>query len=305
MALTLAGVVAAVAAGLLIAVNIFGAVSGAPRTDATKPAVLASAVATAAGGPRKAPAAIPKPDPIDMRPPAIAAVEPTKEPAPKPAPRKPAARHITALPDRLAWRGDSRQLIIVTSPDAQTSDGRVQLFNKGSDGNWREALSTPTRLGKNGLVEGRARQQGSATTPTGVWVLGSFGFGGASSAPQGARVPWRQIKDTTYWTSEQGSSYNTWVDSSHALAGEHLLDSAGQAYEFAIDSGYNAPPNESVYGRGSGIFVHVMHPGYTQGCVSIPRSALVKLLQLVEPARHPRCVVGTADRGTATSIWKY
>jgi L,D-peptidoglycan transpeptidase YkuD (ErfK/YbiS/YcfS/YnhG family) len=305
MALTLVGVAAVVAVGLLVAVNVFGAVSG-PSSTATvkKAAILVSSVATPSSEPTKAPLALPKPETLDMRPPTVRSVDPTAAPTPKAAAKKPAARKIPALPDRLAFRGDSRQLVIVTSANAESRDGRLQVFNLGTDGNWKQALSAPTRNGRNGMVEGRSRHQGSGTTPTGVWVLGSFGFGDASSAPNGAKVPWRQITSSTYWTSEQGSRYNSWVESSRSIPGEHLQD-AGPSYEFAIDSGYNARPNESVYGRGAAIFIHVMHPGYTAGCISIPRDSMIQLLKLVDPARHPRCVVGTTDQGTATSVWKY
>jgi L,D-peptidoglycan transpeptidase YkuD (ErfK/YbiS/YcfS/YnhG family) len=306
MGLTLIGVVAVAAVGLLLAVNVFGAVSG-PSQDvaARKAPILTSAVATASDQQTEAPLALPRPVAIDMRPPPVQSVKPTVTAAPKATAAKTAARKVSALPDRLAFRGDSKQLIIVTSPSAADSrDGRLQVFNLGSDGNWKAVLSAPTRNGRSGLVEGRSRHQGSGTTPTGIWVLGSFGFGDASRAPSGSKVPWRQITSSTYWTSEQGSRYNTWVESGSSVPGEHLQD-AGRSYEFAIDSGYNARPNESVYGRGAAIFIHVMHPGYTAGCISIPRDSMIQLLKLVDPARHPRCVVGTTDTGTATSIWKY
>jgi L,D-peptidoglycan transpeptidase YkuD (ErfK/YbiS/YcfS/YnhG family) len=305
MALTLGGIVAVAAMGLLVAVNLFGAVSAPSQTAATgKAPILASAVATPSNEPTQAPLALPKAAAIDMRPPAVAAVDPTTGPAPKAIPAKPAARKIPALPDRLAFRGDSRQLIIITSPTADARDALLQVFDLGADGNWKRVLSAPARNGRGGLVEGRSRHQGSGTTPTGVWALGSFAFGDAASAPSGAKVPWRRITDSTYWTSEQGSRYNTWVESAVSVPGEHLKD-AGPSYEFAIDSGYNAPPNESVYGRGAAIFIHVMHPGYTAGCISIPRDSMIQLLRIVDPARHPRCVVGTTDKGASTSIWKY
>ena len=40
------------------------------------------------------------------------------------------------------------------------------------------------------------------------------------------------------------------------MDGEHLINYT-RTYEYALSTGYNAKPNTSVYGRGTGIFLHV------------------------------------------------
>ena len=209
------------------------------------------------------------------------------------------------MPDRLASLGGAKQLVIVTSASSKTRDGTIQVFDLGGTGNWTQVFSAPTRLGSNGLIPGTQRRQGSRMTPTGMWHLGSFAFGGHSKAPAGTRLAYRAITSDSYWSDVRGSTYNTWVESTRPVSGEHLADDARASYEFAADTGFNHAPDSSVFGRGSGIFIHVMHPGYTAGCVSLPRASMIRLLTILDPAKRPRCIIGTTDKGRPTSIWQY
>jgi N-acetylmuramoyl-L-alanine amidase len=91
MALTLVGVVAAVAIGMVLAVNLFGTMNG---TSASSPASgkVASTVPTAAAEPTPTPAIV-APEPLDMRPDPVGSVTPTTAPAaPAPSAAKPAAK---------------------------------------------------------------------------------------------------------------------------------------------------------------------------------------------------------------------
>jgi len=286
-----------------------GLMSDAPAVQVPAQTVAikaASAVSVAATSATAARASTPPVQSKPAVPPRQAAPARTASAAARPRKARPTPKaHVAAVPDRLKSLGNARQVVVVTSANKADRDGTLTLYNLGTDGDWTRIMSAPTRLGRNGLVAGSARHQGSSMTPTGSWSMPTWGFGKAAAAPRGSRLGWRQIKSTTYWTSAQGSTYNTWVSSSSGVPGEHLADNAGASYEFAIDSGYNAPPNPSVYGRGTAIFIHVMHPGYTAGCISIPREKMIELLKKLDPARHPRCVIGTTDRGTSTSVYAY
>ena len=320
MLLTLGGIVA----GVIVAVFAIGWL--AALVAGTSPAQASRASAKVATPPAKGAAIMATTAPVarpvtalDAAPVAASTkasatrrpAEPTalvRKGAAAPAPARQtaaAAKHVAALPDRLKTLGGARQVVVVTTPNKDTRDGTLTLWDLGSDGNWRATMSATTRVGKNGLVAGADRHQGSAQTPTGSWVLPSWGFGKASSKPSGARIGWNQIRSTSYWSSESGSTYNTWVDSSGGVSGEHLINYADESYEFAINSGYNAPPNTRVEGRGTAIFIHCMHPGYTQGCISIPRESMVALLQKLDPSKGTRCVIGTADSGSSTSLGQY
>ncbi|MGI9004810.1 MAG: hypothetical protein ACR2FU_01165 [Streptosporangiaceae bacterium] len=60
------------------------------------------------------------------------------------------------------------------------------------------------------------------------------------------------------------------------------------AYDYAAVIAYNTG---RVPGRGSAIFLHVGTGTATAGCVSLPRSRLLKVLRWLRPAARPRIVI--------------
>ena len=210
---------------------------------------------------------------------------------------------VRTIPERMASRLNARQLIVVTAPRLGSRDGMLRLFDY-RDGDWVRKLAVPTRLGSRGLIDGLLRREGSRTTPTGIWRLPGFVFGTHRKPPAGLHMAYRQITARSWWSSEPGVTYNTWVETAQAIAGERLADAPVQ-YEFAFSSGYNARPNPCVYGRGTAIFVHIFDPGYTQGCVSVSRADMIRLLRLLDHARRPACAIGTMRSGTRSCIFAY
>ena len=207
------------------------------------------------------------------------------------------------LPEHMAYRGGSRQLVIATGAGLGARYGTLSLFDYRA-GDWIRVMSTPARFGSNGLTDGRTRRAGTRTTPTGVWRMPHYIFGTHRGPPSGTTMAYRRITQRSWWSAEHNSTYNTWVETARHVDGEHLADSP-HAYEFAVSSGYNALPNQRVYGRGTAIFLHVNHRGLTTGCVSVTHSAMIRLCRLLDPARRPVCAVGTTRRGTVTSIYGY
>lgn len=202
-----------------------------------------------------------------------------------------------------------RQLVVITGAKLGSKSGTLTLYDKTSAG-WVRVLSTPADFGAKGLVNGLTRKQGHLQTPTGIWSIGSFVFGEPASAPASAKMPYRHITSAAWWSAEDNSTYNTWVKSKKAIAGERLADSPVQ-YHYAFNSGYNALPNTRVYGRGTAIFIHCSEPAgnalgrYTHGCVAIPRTVMTKLVTVLDPALHPYCAIGTLVSGASTSIYAY
>ncbi len=203
----------------------------------------------------------------------------------------------------MASTGDALQLIVVTGRRLGARSGTVRLFD-AVDGHWVRRFRAPARFGSRGLTDGLTRHEGSLTTPTGIWRMSGFAFGRHTAAPRGCGLRWRRILPTSWWSSEYDASYNTWVETRGSLDGEHLID-VGAPYEYALHTGYNALPNERVTGRGSAIFIHVMHPGYTQGCVMLARDDMIALLRLLRSGRRLTCAIGTTVPGTPTSILAY
>jgi len=210
---------------------------------------------------------------------------------------------VTTVPERMASRLDARQLIVVTGPALGSRDGTLRLYDY-RNGDWVRKLDVRARFGSRGLIDGLLRHADSFTTPTGIWRLPGFVFGTHTKPPVGVRMAYRQITQYSWWSSEPGATYNTWVETSRTIDGEHLADYPVQ-YEFAFSSGYNARPNPSVYGRGSGIFVHVFGLAYTAGCVSVSRANMILLLRSLDPAKRPACAIGTTRSGTRTCIFAY
>jgi L,D-peptidoglycan transpeptidase YkuD (ErfK/YbiS/YcfS/YnhG family) len=220
-----------------------------------------------------------------------------------------AADQSMTLPERMArMLPGSRQLIAVTGDRVGSRSGRLRVYDL-TGGHWAKVMDVPAAFGARGLVDGLRRRAGHLQTPTGIWYIGSFVFGQHRTPPRGTRMPYRRIRQDSWW-SDEPETYNTWVTSSTPIDGEHLADARVQ-YEYAFDSGYNAPPNEVVIGRGTAIFIHCSEPPgnslgkYTHGCVAVDRTAMQRLFRILTPARRPACAVGTLQKGTATSIWAY
>ena len=210
---------------------------------------------------------------------------------------------VTTLPERMAYRGGSRQLVIASGAGLGARYGTLRVFDYRA-GDWIRVLSTPAKFGSNGLTDGRTRHEGSRTTPTGIWRMPHYVFGTHRGPPSGTAMAYRRITPRSWWSAERDSTYNTWVETARRIDGEHLADSP-HSYEFAVSSGYNALPNQRVYGRGTAIFLHINHRGLTAGCVSVSRRAMIRLCRLLDPARRPVCAIGTARRATTTSIYGF
>ncbi|MFF3364748.1 L,D-transpeptidase family protein [Streptomyces misionensis] len=206
------------------------------------------------------------------------------------------------LPERLADTGGGTQLIIAQAPDTGATAGTVTWWDRRG-GTWVRAGSASARFGAKGLVEGAARTQGTDTTPTGLYDL-PFGFG-TKAAPGGTRVPYRAVRESSWWCEDNASSsYNRWTDplprDCRASESEHLSAYAGQ-YAYALVVGFNY--HRPVRGRGAGIFLHVNGRGATAGCVSVPEADMRRILRWVVPRRAPHIVLGTF--GGATGISRY
>lgn len=253
------------------------------------PVPKAEAEATVAAKPA-APSPAPAPPPVAAQP----------KPKPRPAEK--------ALPEQMdELPSGTKQLIVITGTKIGSKSGRLALYEK-SGSTWVKSMDVVANFGDNGLVDGDKRTQGNLQTPTGIWSIGSFVFGLHSSPPSGTKMPYRPIKDDSYWSSERNSTYNTWVN--HRVSGEHLIDADPQ-YEYAFDSGYNSLPNKRVMGRGTAIFIHCFEPPgnplgkYTHGCIAISRENMIALFKKLDPDKEPACAIGTLQKGTRTSIWAY
>lgn len=253
----------------------------------------------------------PELQPVTPKPP----LDPTSSPAPaatrqKPTSSPPVMPVAATLPEQMARTlPGSKQMLIAIGSRLGSNTGTLEIYNL-DDGHWVKVMSMPANFGKTGLTDGLTRKSGHLNTPTGIWFLGNFVFGQHPSPPPGTRMPYRHITQNSWWSDENNATYNTWVESKSHVSGEHLADSTVQ-YEYAFDTGYNAPPNQRVIGRGAAIFLHIFEPPgnalgkFTHGCVAISRNDMLRVLATLDPARKPSFAIGTRQRGTPTSIYSY
>ncbi|MET7570486.1 L,D-transpeptidase family protein [Streptomyces sp. NPDC005492] len=206
------------------------------------------------------------------------------------------------LPLLLADTGGGGQLIVAQAPRTNSTTGTLSWWERRG-WRWVKAGSTAARFGAKGLVEGRARKQGSYTTPTGLYDL-PYAFG-VKAAPGGTRAKYRRVNGSSWWCEDIRSRvYNRWSEplarDCRAAESERMVSYPTQyAYGFVIGFNYAKP----VKGRGAGIFLHVNGRGATAGCVSVPVDAMRRILSWVDPGRRPHIAIGTA--GGATAISRY
>ncbi|MCF3964594.1 L,D-transpeptidase family protein, partial [Streptomyces fuscigenes] len=214
-----------------------------------------------------------------------------------------APRDARPLPERMAATGGGRQLITVEGDALGATAGRLTWWDRRGR-TWVAAGSAPARFGAHGLTDGATREQGTSTTPTGLYDL-PYAFGNAAP-PRGTAYPYRRATARSWWCEDNASrSYNRWTEGlpadCRAAESEHLADYAAQ-YAHALVVGFNY--TRPVHGRGAGIFLHVNGKGATAGCVSVPAAAMASILSWADPARSPHIAIGTAAGGP-TAITAY
>jgi L,D-peptidoglycan transpeptidase YkuD (ErfK/YbiS/YcfS/YnhG family) len=146
------------------------------------------------------------------------------------------------------------------------------------------------RVGYNGIAAPGRKREGDGRTPSGTYGF-SFFFG-VSPSP-GVAFRYRHAYPYDYWDDDPASArYNEWVDARAVNPGENperMHDVP--AYDYAAVIAYNTARTP---GLGSAIFLHVGTGTATAGCVSLPRSELVKVLRWLSPADNPRISISAA-----------
>jgi L,D-peptidoglycan transpeptidase YkuD (ErfK/YbiS/YcfS/YnhG family) len=189
-------------------------------------------------------------------------------------------------PNLMRGLGGATQVIEIGSAGMRTTHATARTYRLTWLG-WRLVhKGMPARLGRAGLSWPTRRVAGDGTTPLGVYRFG-FDFGSRPN-PGVHGVEWRHLAPGDCWAGTR-ADYNRWVERSPCSPeDEDLWLNAGRAYRYAavIDFNYRHP----VYGRGSGIFLHVGTHSPTEGCVSLPERDLLGVLRWMRPG--VRIVIG-------------
>ena len=176
-----------------------------------------------------------------------------------------------------------KQLFVVAGMGMDKTTATVSMHQRAEDGTWKQILSTPAFVGRNGLCLDVDHKEGCGQTPVGVYRFNkAFGI-----APDpGCAIPYTQVTDDTYWSGDdrEGMHYNEMVDLKDfpdldMENSEHIVDYEYQ-YQYCLNISFN---EDGTAGRGSAIFLHCFGPTkpYTGGCVALPENIMEMVMQNV------------------------
>jgi L,D-peptidoglycan transpeptidase YkuD (ErfK/YbiS/YcfS/YnhG family) len=156
---------------------------------------------------------------------------------------------------------------------------QLYFFEKVSNNNWEEILSTDCNIGLNGMILDEDHREGQSTTPIGAYpLLYSFGTKKMSDL----QIQFRQITPYSYCVDDVNDKrYNSWTESKEPVKGEHLIEYPIE-YQLAAFIGFNV--KDKVKGKGSCIFLHIksIEKNYTHGCVAISKQMMSNVLNLLK-----------------------
>lgn len=213
------------------------------------------------------------------------------------------------------FRGTT-QLIVVTTPDWNAVDGRLQRYQRSDDHHaWQPVgAAIPIVVGRHGLGWGRGllawpgsadepmKQEGDGRSPAGLFALGTA-FGYAPQKIAGSLMPYLALTATTECVDDvRSASYNRIVDRAAIpvdwTSSEHMRE-AGVSYRWGLVVDHNriAPqPDRPLPGSGSCIFLHIWKGAGqgTAGCTAMPQRDIETLLRWLDPRQRPLLVQLTA-----------
>jgi L,D-peptidoglycan transpeptidase YkuD (ErfK/YbiS/YcfS/YnhG family) len=133
-------------------------------------------------------------------------------------------------------------------------------------------------IGRNGLIDADKKREGDGKTPIGIWPLRCLYYRPDRLTLPSCSLTTAPITKEMGWCDDPGhSSYNQLVDL--PFGGSHeAMWRDDHAYDIVIPLGYNDLAPEA--GRGSAIFMHLLHDGKneTAGCIAIPRDQMLAIL---------------------------
>jgi L,D-peptidoglycan transpeptidase YkuD (ErfK/YbiS/YcfS/YnhG family) len=218
-----------------------------------------------------------------------------------------------------AW-DDARQLVLVTTPNADATQGQLRT-NERDGSRWRAvADATPVTVGRSGIAwglglhppqPGLQKREGDGRAPAGAFRIGTA-FGYAPTAR--TALPYLAATATHWCVDVSGSPlYNRIVDST--VVGEaavkdstepmrrDLHANGDQRYRLGFVIEHNP---DGVAGAGSCIFAHLWKaPGEsTAGCTAMASPAMDRLAGWLRPEAHPVFVQLTdADAERLRGAW--
>jgi L,D-peptidoglycan transpeptidase YkuD (ErfK/YbiS/YcfS/YnhG family) len=177
----------------------------------------------------------------------------------------------------------TRQLITVVAASHSTTYATLRAYRVS--GSKRVLVFGPwqARVGYDGVARLGKKREGDGRTPSGTYGF-SFFFGVQHKLR--FYFPFRHAYTYDVWDDDPASAgYNEWVnDREHNPGANPEPMHQVPAYDYAAVIAYNTA---RVPGLGSAIFLHVGTDSATAGCVSLPRSELIRVLRWMRPRYRP------------------
>ena len=177
---------------------------------------------------------------------------------------------------------NNKQLFVVAGMGMDKTTAYITMHERDKDGNWKQILSTPGYIGKNGMCMDQDHVEGCSQTPIGTYHFNkAFGI----AKDPGCSIPYTKVTDDTYWSGDQNIQYNQMVSGKeypnlNKEDSEHIIDYEYQ-YQYCLNISFD---EEGTQGRGSAIFLHCFGPQkpFTGGCVAVPEYIMKTIMQKVK-----------------------
>jgi L,D-peptidoglycan transpeptidase YkuD (ErfK/YbiS/YcfS/YnhG family) len=175
------------------------------------------------------------------------------------------------------------------------SDGPVAaIWVRAAAGNPRRGwlttsgLTVPVALGRGGIKADK--REGDGGTPRGTFQPRQLWWRADRHPRPKTHLPVRAIRPEDVWCEDPSSRhYNQPLRLERDSGGDRLTRD-DHLYDFIIEIDHNTSPR--IAGRGSAVFLHLARPDFspTAGCVSMTRSAMLRLLERLGP--QTRIMIG-------------
>jgi L,D-peptidoglycan transpeptidase YkuD (ErfK/YbiS/YcfS/YnhG family) len=194
--------------------------------------------------------------------------------------------------NNLAVPPETTQLITVQAARRKTTYATLRTWRR-VEGCWLSVAGPyRARVGRNGLRLNR--REGDGTTPIGMFTLGSRMYGNQPNP--GVKFRYTRLRCGDWWVEDPASpAYNTFQRIGcgrrppfRTTTPDMSKDTTAYAFLAVIE--FNMNP--IVRGRGSGIFLHVQTGSPTNGCVSLRRPELLRVLRWLSPSTSPQIAIG-------------
>ena len=171
---------------------------------------------------------------------------------------------------------DADQFIVVAGVGETTA--YITMHEKDADGNWKQIISTPGFIGKEGLGPADSYH---TYTPIGTFTIDkAFGL----AEDPGCQMEYTQVDGDWWWSGDYRPDhhFNELVNirdipDLDQEESERIAD-YDYAYQYVLNMGYNA---EGIPENGCAFFFHSFRVNrtYTGGCVAVPEDIMKFIMQ--------------------------